>query len=130
MLWLCGPGANYGHALKLFHSTWLGSITRRTTVIVIGDGRTNYNPPNAWILGEIKRKCRRLVWLCPEEQHSCARWKSSKERSRTGTSKTPSSSSQNSPETGSRATFLRHRATPAGNQATSSTQKQKTESSL
>ena len=62
--------SNYGHALKLFHSTWLGSITRRTTVIVIGDGRTNYNPPNAWVLGEVKRKCRRLVWLCPEEQHS------------------------------------------------------------
>jgi len=62
--------SNYGHALKLFRDTWLGSITRRTTVIVIGDGRTNYNPPNAWALGELKRKCRRLIWLCPEEQHS------------------------------------------------------------
>ncbi len=62
--------SNYGHALKLFHGTWLGSITRRTTVIVIGDGRTNYNPPNAWVLGDLKRKCRRLIWLCPEEQHS------------------------------------------------------------
>ena len=62
--------SNYGHALKLFHGTWLGSITRRTTVIVIGDGRTNYNPPNAWVLGELRRKCRRLIWLCPEEQHS------------------------------------------------------------
>lgn len=62
--------SNYGHALKLFHSTWLGSITRRTTVIVIGDGRSNYNPPNAWVLGELKRKCKRLIWLCPEEQHS------------------------------------------------------------
>jgi uncharacterized protein with von Willebrand factor type A (vWA) domain len=62
--------SNYGHALKLFRNTWLGSITRRTTVIVIGDGRTNYNPPNAWVLGEVRRKCRRLIWLCPEEQHS------------------------------------------------------------
>ena len=62
--------SNYGHALKLFRDTWLGSITRRTTVIVIGDGRTNYNPPNAWVLGELKRKCRRLIWLCPEEPHS------------------------------------------------------------
>ena len=62
--------SNYGHALKLFQSTWLGSITRRTTVIVIGDGRTNYNPPNAWVLADLKRKCRRLIWLCPEEQHS------------------------------------------------------------
>ena len=59
--------SNYGHALKLFHSTWLGSITRRTTVIVIGDGRSNYHPPNAWALGEIRRKCKRLIWLCPED---------------------------------------------------------------
>jgi uncharacterized protein with von Willebrand factor type A (vWA) domain len=62
--------SNYGHALKLFHATYLGSITRRTTVIVLGDGRTNYNPPNAWALAELKQKCRRLVWLCPEEKHS------------------------------------------------------------
>jgi uncharacterized protein with von Willebrand factor type A (vWA) domain len=62
--------SNYGHALKLFRDTWLGSITRRTTVIIIGDGRTNYNPPNAWVLAEVKRKCRRLIWLCPEEAHS------------------------------------------------------------
>jgi uncharacterized protein with von Willebrand factor type A (vWA) domain len=62
--------SNYGHALKLFRDTWLGTITRRTTVIVIGDGRTNYNPPNAWVLGEVKQKCRRLIWLCPEESHS------------------------------------------------------------
>ena len=62
--------SNYGHALKLFYTTYLGGITRRTTVIVIGDGRTNYNLPNAWVLGEIKRKCRRLIWLCPEEPHS------------------------------------------------------------
>jgi uncharacterized protein with von Willebrand factor type A (vWA) domain len=62
--------SNYGRALQLFHSTYLGSVSRRTTVIVIGDGRTNYNPPHAWALAELKRKCRRLVWLCPEDQHS------------------------------------------------------------
>ncbi len=61
--------SNYGHALKMFHTSYLGTITRRTTVMIIGDGRTNYNPPNAWVLGEIKRKCKRLVWLCPEEKH-------------------------------------------------------------
>jgi uncharacterized protein with von Willebrand factor type A (vWA) domain len=62
--------SNYGNAFKLFHSTYLGGITRRTTVIVIGDGRGNYNPPNAWALAEVKRKAKRLIWLCPEEQHS------------------------------------------------------------
>src|SRR2546429_9529529 len=62
--------SNCGHALKMFHTPWLGSVPRRSTVIVLGDGRTNYNPPNAWVLGELKRKCRRLIWLCPEEPHS------------------------------------------------------------
>ena len=62
--------SNYGHALKLFHATHLGSINRRTTVIVIGDGRSNYNPPNAWVLQELKRRCRRLLWLCPEDKAS------------------------------------------------------------
>src|SRR5437588_704748 len=62
--------SNYGHALKMFHTTWLGSVARRSTVIVIGDGRTNYNPPNAWVLGEVKRKARRVIWLCPEDAGS------------------------------------------------------------
>jgi uncharacterized protein with von Willebrand factor type A (vWA) domain len=39
-------------------------------VIIIGDGRTNYNPPNAWALQEIRRRCRRLLWLCPEDKAS------------------------------------------------------------
>ena len=60
--------SNYGRALQLFHSTYLGSINRRTTVIVLGDGRSNYNPPNAWVLQEVKRKCKRLLWLCPEDR--------------------------------------------------------------
>jgi uncharacterized protein with von Willebrand factor type A (vWA) domain len=62
--------SNYGHAFKQFQSTWLGAVNRRTTVIIIGDGRTNYNPPNAWALQEIKRRCRRLLWLCPEDKAS------------------------------------------------------------
>ncbi|HXN56077.1 MAG TPA: VWA domain-containing protein [Myxococcales bacterium] len=62
--------SNYGHAFKLFHSTYLGSVTRRTSVIIIGDGRTNYNPPNVWALQEIKRRCKRLLWLCPEDRAS------------------------------------------------------------
>lgn len=60
--------SNYGRALQLFHSTYLGTINRRTTVIVIGDGRSNYNPPNAWALSELKRRCKRLLWLCPEDR--------------------------------------------------------------
>jgi len=60
--------SNYGRALRTFHEQFRGAVTRRTTVIVIGDGRNNYHPPNAWVLDELRRRARRLVWICPEER--------------------------------------------------------------
>jgi uncharacterized protein len=62
--------SNYGRALSLFTRDFLGAVTRRTTVLVLGDGRNNYNPPNAWALRDIKLKARRVVWLCPESRAS------------------------------------------------------------
>jgi hypothetical protein len=66
--------SNYGRALKVFHDQFRSAVTRRTTVIIIGDGRSNYHPPNAWVLEELKRRARRVVWICPEERWgtSCA----------------------------------------------------------
>ena len=60
--------SNYGRALATFVREQLGSISRRTTAMVIGDGRNNYNPANAWALKDLKQKCKRLVWICPEER--------------------------------------------------------------
>jgi hypothetical protein len=60
--------SNYGRALADFVRDHLGSITRRTTVMVIGDGRNNYNPNNAWALKDLKRKAKRLLWICPEDR--------------------------------------------------------------
>jgi hypothetical protein len=62
--------SNYGNALASFVRRELPAITRRTTVLVIGDGRNNQNPPNVWALQEIRRKARRLVWICPEERRA------------------------------------------------------------
>jgi uncharacterized protein with von Willebrand factor type A (vWA) domain len=62
--------SNYGRALTLFHARHRAAVTRRTTVLVIGDGRTNYHPPQAWVLDELRRRARRLVWICPEERWS------------------------------------------------------------
>ncbi|HET7753855.1 MAG TPA: VWA domain-containing protein [Anaeromyxobacteraceae bacterium] len=59
--------SNYGRALKLFHERHLAAVSRRTTVVIIGDGRTNYHPPNAWVLRELRRRARRVLWICPEE---------------------------------------------------------------
>jgi uncharacterized protein with von Willebrand factor type A (vWA) domain len=60
--------SNYGRALKLFHDRHRSAVTRRTTVLVIGDGRSNYLPPHAWVLDELRRRARRVLWICPEER--------------------------------------------------------------
>jgi uncharacterized protein with von Willebrand factor type A (vWA) domain len=60
--------SNYGRALALFHERHRGAVTRRTTVLVIGDGRSNYHPPQAWVLDELRRRARRVLWICPEER--------------------------------------------------------------
>ncbi|RKG59986.1 VWA domain-containing protein [Corallococcus sp. AB011P] len=60
--------SNYGRALADFTRDHLGSITRRTTVMIIGDGRNNYNASNAWALKDLKRKAKRVLWICPEDR--------------------------------------------------------------
>jgi uncharacterized protein with von Willebrand factor type A (vWA) domain len=60
--------SNYGRALAEFVRDYLGSITRRTTVMIIGDGRNNYNPNNAWALKDLQRKAKRVLWICPEDR--------------------------------------------------------------
>jgi uncharacterized protein with von Willebrand factor type A (vWA) domain len=62
--------SNYGRALRTFHRDHLGAVTRRTTVIVVGDGRNNYNAAEAWVLEDVRRRARRLLWICPEARGS------------------------------------------------------------
>lgn len=62
--------SNYGRALEIFCQRHLGSVTNQTTVIVLGDGRGNRNPPNAWALEEIRRRAKQLIWLSPETRGS------------------------------------------------------------
>lgn len=58
--------SDYGRALKELAAAHLESITRRTTVVILGDGRTNYRPDEAWIVAELRRRARAVLWLCPE----------------------------------------------------------------
>lgn len=58
--------SNYGRALDQFADRHLDKVTGRTTVIIIGDGRNNYHPSRAALLGDIRRRAKQVLWLSPE----------------------------------------------------------------
>ena len=58
--------SDYGGSLADFEKGWLRTVTPKTTVIVLGDARTNNLDPRADILRRISERSKRLVWLNPE----------------------------------------------------------------
>lgn len=58
-----------GNSLNTFSRDFMSTIDSRTTVIICGDGRNNYNNPRIDIATDIQRKAHRLFWFCPEPQH-------------------------------------------------------------
>lgn len=62
--------SNYGRALSLFVERHLPEVDRRTTVVVLGDGRTNYQRDAAELLDQVRARARALVWLCPEPRET------------------------------------------------------------
>lgn len=64
--------SNYGRALRAFQARVVPELDRRTTVVVLGDGRTNYLEPAAEVLDAVRARARALVWLCPEPRPAWA----------------------------------------------------------
>jgi len=60
--------SNFGRAFELFYKTYFPAVTGKTTVLIIGDGRNNYNRPNEWVLRELQQKAKQLIWLNPESR--------------------------------------------------------------
>ncbi len=58
--------SDYGGSLSDFEKGWIRTVTPKTTVIVLGDARTNNLDPRADILRRISERSKRLVWLNPE----------------------------------------------------------------
>ncbi len=61
---------DYGAALQAFKKDHIQTLTHKTTLIIMGDGRSNYLNPQAHLLGEFREKCRRVIWLTPEPGNS------------------------------------------------------------
>jgi uncharacterized protein with von Willebrand factor type A (vWA) domain len=57
---------DYGLTFRQFKKRYLDILNKKTTLIIIGDGRTNYTNPEEGILDEMQERSRRLIWLNPE----------------------------------------------------------------
>ncbi|HZU85507.1 MAG TPA: VWA domain-containing protein [Polyangiaceae bacterium] len=61
-----GDNSNYGRVLRAFEARHGRELDGRTTLVVLGDGRTNYHDAGADVLDRLRARCRAIVWLCPE----------------------------------------------------------------
>lgn len=61
---------DYGETFRQFRRDHMDVLTKRTTLIIMGDARTNYLHPEDRILEEMRERCRRVIWLNPEPESS------------------------------------------------------------
>lgn len=66
-----GGATDYGQAWVDLRDRHWQAIDRRTTVLVLGDGRSNQADPRLDLFAELADRAKRVVWLCPEPP---ARW--------------------------------------------------------
>ncbi len=60
--------SDFGRVFRQFLDEYGDALNKRTTVIVLGDGRSNFFDPQVEALAEIRSRARRLIWLNPESQ--------------------------------------------------------------
>ena len=61
-----GGSTDYGQAFSDLETFLENDIDRKTTVIVLGDARSNYGDPRCDILKTIQEKSKRIIFLNPE----------------------------------------------------------------
>jgi uncharacterized protein with von Willebrand factor type A (vWA) domain len=64
--------SDFGRAAAQFRIAFAGAVNRRTTVVILGDGRNNGRPTGEDALHEIARHAREVVWITPEPRWSWA----------------------------------------------------------
>jgi uncharacterized protein with von Willebrand factor type A (vWA) domain len=60
--------SDFGYAFSRFANTELESLDKKTTILLLGDARNNYNDPQAWALRLIRERVKGIIWLNPEGQ--------------------------------------------------------------
>jgi uncharacterized protein len=62
--------SDYGQTFERLLADHSFALGRRTTLVVLGDGRGNGNAAKAEVFEEITRRVRRTLWLTPEPRYS------------------------------------------------------------
>jgi uncharacterized protein with von Willebrand factor type A (vWA) domain len=62
--------SDYGAVFADFAAGHLSTLNRRTTLLILGDGRNGGRDPGLEHLEQLRRQCRRVVWLSPEPRYS------------------------------------------------------------
>lgn len=57
---------DYGLALESLETLCYSEVDHRTTLIILGDARSNYGEPRADILKRFSERVRQVIWLNPE----------------------------------------------------------------
>jgi len=57
---------SYGQAFSDFKMDHENKIDRRTTIIILGDGRSNYGDPRLDLFRDFAGRAKRIIWLNPE----------------------------------------------------------------
>jgi uncharacterized protein with von Willebrand factor type A (vWA) domain len=55
-----------GYSLQGFYRDYLDKIDSRTSFIMVGDGRNNYNDPRLDLFQRLARRSHRTIWITPE----------------------------------------------------------------
>lgn len=65
LVWITGR-SNYGHAIKVFDDRYRDAITPKTSLLILGDARSNYGELSLPILRSMVGRARHAYWLNPE----------------------------------------------------------------
>jgi len=60
--------SDYGNVFESFKKKHLENMRGKPAIIILGDGRNNYNEAHDWALEEIREKAGYMLWLTPEDK--------------------------------------------------------------
>ena len=58
--------SDYGRAFITFHDHYAKDLTKRSTVLILGDARNNYHQAHAEVLADLRYRAKAVYWLNPE----------------------------------------------------------------